>query len=127
LLLAIQAFWQDALLCNNTPQSAFASPFFLCLLLIVFALFSCYIYLMTIEQTVEIPASHRITIEVPHELPTGKAKVELTITPETMPKDKTVRPLASLAGIDKGLDTMDAYFARKRAEEAGEFPILWIK
>jgi len=75
---------------------------------------------MTIEQTIEIPASHRITIEVPPELPTGKAKVELTITPETMPNEKTVRPLASLAGIDKGSDTMDAYFARKRADKAKE-------
>jgi hypothetical protein len=75
---------------------------------------------MTIERTVEIPDSHRITIQVPPELPVGKAKVELTITPETMPKDKTVRPLASLAGIDKGLDTMDAYFARKRMDKERE-------
>jgi hypothetical protein len=29
---------------------------------------------MTIEQTIEIPASRRITIEVPPELPAGKAK-----------------------------------------------------
>ena len=75
---------------------------------------------MTIEQTVEIPASHRITIDLPPELPAGKAKVELTITPETMPKEKTVRPLASFAGIDKGRDTMDAYFARKRADKERE-------
>jgi hypothetical protein len=75
---------------------------------------------MTIEQTIEIPANHRITIEVPPELPTGKAKVELTITPETMPKEKTVRPLASFAGIDKERDTMDAYFARKRADKEKE-------
>jgi len=75
---------------------------------------------MTIEQTVEIPASHLITIEVPPELPIGKAKVELTITPEAMPKGKTVRSLASFAGIDKELDTMDAYFARKRADKAKE-------
>jgi len=34
---------------------------------------------MTIEQTVEIPASHRLTIEVPPEIPTGK--VILTFTP----------------------------------------------
>ena len=75
---------------------------------------------MTIEQTVEIPASHRITIDLPPELPAGKAKVELTITPETMPKEKAVRPLASFAGIHKGLDTMDAYFARKRADKERE-------
>jgi len=35
---------------------------------------------MTIEQTVEIPASHLITIVVPSELPAGKAKVELSFT-----------------------------------------------
>ena len=75
---------------------------------------------MTIEQMVEIPANRRITIEVPPELPTGKAKVELTITPETMPQEKTVRPLASLAGIDKERDTMDAYFARKREDKERE-------
>ena len=37
---------------------------------------------MTIEQTVEIPASRRITLDLPLELPMGKAKVELTVTPE---------------------------------------------
>ncbi|GHV84442.1 hypothetical protein AGMMS50230_00500 [Spirochaetia bacterium] len=35
---------------------------------------------MTIEQTVEIPASHRLTIEVPREVPAGKAR--LTVTSE---------------------------------------------
>jgi len=30
---------------------------------------------MIIEQTVEIPADHRLTIEVPHEVPSGKARV----------------------------------------------------
>jgi hypothetical protein len=30
---------------------------------------------MTIEQTVEIPANHRIFLDLPQELPIGKAKV----------------------------------------------------
>jgi len=34
---------------------------------------------MTITQTVEIPASHRLTIDVPREVPTGS--VILTFTP----------------------------------------------
>ena len=34
---------------------------------------------MTITQTVEIPANRRITLEVPHEVPTGA--VTLTFTP----------------------------------------------
>ena len=36
---------------------------------------SCYIYPMTIEQTVEIPASRRLTLEIPEEVPVGRARV----------------------------------------------------
>ena len=75
---------------------------------------------MTIEQTVEIPADHRIFLDLPPELPVGRAKVEFTVTPETTPPGKTVKPLKSLLGIHKDLDTMSAYFARKRAEKALE-------
>ena len=35
---------------------------------------------MTIEQTIDIPASRRILLSLPFELPTGKAKI--TITPQ---------------------------------------------
>jgi hypothetical protein len=35
---------------------------------------------MTIEQTVDIPVSHRLTIEVPREVPAGR--VTLAFTPE---------------------------------------------
>jgi hypothetical protein len=34
--------------------------------------FSCYIFLMSVTQTVEVPASHRLTIDVPPEIPAGK-------------------------------------------------------
>ncbi|MDR3146745.1 MAG: hypothetical protein LBU00_00030 [Treponema sp.] len=34
---------------------------------------------MTIEQTVEIPASHRLTLEIPPEIPAGKAQIVLLI------------------------------------------------
>jgi hypothetical protein len=37
--------------------------------------------MLTIEQTVEIPADHRIFLDLPLELPVGKAKAELTLTP----------------------------------------------
>jgi len=73
---------------------------------------------MTIEQTIEVPASHRITIDLPPELPVGKAKI--TITPEVVLCEKTVKPLESLLGIHKGLDTIDAYFIRKRIDKALE-------
>jgi len=41
---------------------------------------------MTITQTVEVPASRRIFLDLPPELPVGRAKVELSITPETSSK-----------------------------------------
>jgi len=36
---------------------------------------------MTIEQTIEVPASRRIFLDLPPDLPVGKAKVELIFTP----------------------------------------------
>ena len=33
--------------------------------------FSCYVCLMSVTQTVEVPASHRLTIDVPREIPAG--------------------------------------------------------
>ncbi|MDR2597025.1 MAG: hypothetical protein LBC76_06870 [Treponema sp.] len=38
---------------------------------------------MTIEQTIEIPANHRISLDLPYELPVGKTKMELKFTPLT--------------------------------------------
>jgi hypothetical protein len=37
---------------------------------------------MTIEQTVEIPASHRLTIEIPPEVPAGRTILSFTSVPE---------------------------------------------
>jgi len=36
---------------------------------------------MTITQTIEIPADHRLTIEVPREVPAGLAKLEVKLIP----------------------------------------------
>jgi hypothetical protein len=44
---------------------------------------SCYIYPMSITQTVEVPASHRLTIDVPREIPAGETI--LTFTPKAEP------------------------------------------
>jgi hypothetical protein len=41
--------------------------------------FLCYSYSMSIIQTIDIPASHRLTIDVPREVPEGP--VMLTFTP----------------------------------------------
>jgi hypothetical protein len=75
---------------------------------------------MTISQTVEIPANRRISLDLPLHLPLGKAKVELIVTPETALQKKAVPPLASLLGVDKERDTMEAYFERKRKDKEFE-------
>ena len=72
---------------------------------------------MTIEQTIEIPASHRVTFEVPPEIPIGKARILVTSIEEP---PKTETSLLSLRGSCKGFDTMDAYFARKKADKVLE-------
>jgi len=41
---------------------------------------------MSVTQTVEVPASHRMTIDVPHEIPAGP--VILTFTPKTAQKNR---------------------------------------
>jgi hypothetical protein len=116
---------------------------------------------MTTSQTIDIPADHRVTLDLPPDLPNGKAKIEYTIKPDKpkgfdLKKDKKylewmleksidqiseeeikcleysmglnndpkykrdVPPLESLHGIHEGLDTLDAYFERKRADKAKE-------
>jgi len=37
---------------------------------------------MTIEQTIDIQANHRLVFDLPFELPIGKALVKLTVIPE---------------------------------------------
>ena len=78
---------------------------------------------MTITQTVEIPSSHRLIIDLPSEVPAGAtALMELKVIPfgKKEKKPHEVIPLLALRGSCKGLDTMDAYFARKRANKAFE-------
>jgi hypothetical protein len=65
---------------------------------------------MSITQTIEIPAS-RLDFEVPFEIPIGRAQISVT------PLAEMHISLLSLRGSCKGLDTMEAYFERKRAEK----------
>jgi hypothetical protein len=44
---------------------------------------------MTIQQTVEIPASRRIYLDLPPEIPEGTVQVELTIQPAAEDKEMT--------------------------------------
>jgi hypothetical protein len=77
---------------------------------------------MTIEQTVEIPANRRIFLDLPPDLPSGKARVEVRMA-EVQPPGKADTPALSLMdlyGSCEGEDTLDAYFERKRADKALE-------
>jgi len=53
---------------------------------------------MTITQTIEIPANRRILLDLPPELPIGKAQVEVKIIPFVKKEDKPEPPLKSLVG-----------------------------
>jgi hypothetical protein len=48
-----------------------------------------YIYPMSVTQTVEIPSDRRLTIDVPREVPVGRAV--LTFTPASVQKSKDQR------------------------------------
>jgi hypothetical protein len=39
---------------------------------------------MIIERTIDIQSNRRLELDLPFELPLGRARMELTITPETM-------------------------------------------
>ena len=43
---------------------------------------------MTITQTVDIPASHRLTIDVPREIPTGRTILAFIPAPDQKPPDQ---------------------------------------
>jgi len=51
---------------------------------------------MVIEQTIEVPASRRIFLDLPPELPVGRAKV--TVTPEAMHTNNRT-PISQFFGI----------------------------
>ena len=83
---------------------------------------------MIIEQTVEIPSDHRLIINVPREIPIGKAWVELKLTPvveresEFAPKPalSTTTPRANrLLGAAAGLG--DISHEEIRAERLSKY------
>jgi hypothetical protein len=69
---------------------------------------------MTIEQTVDIPADRRITIEVPPKIPTGRINIIIhfpvpanTQSEETTAKDSPTPISDSLVGILSGIGDID--------------------
>jgi hypothetical protein len=69
--------------------------------------FSCYIFLMTIEQTIEVPVDYRILLELPRSVPSGvKASVKINI-PEVDKIDE-VRLLLQKEMAQNGTATVPA-------------------
>ena len=69
---------------------------------------------MTLEQTVEIPADHRLFIDVPQEIPAGTATFRLEwIKPPVKPqKDVAEKAIEAVCGLYAGVDTLDACMQR---------------
>jgi hypothetical protein len=75
---------------------------------------------MTIEQTIEIPVDHRLTIEVPPEIPAGRAILTFTPAGETRPRRRlTERQKAAIEkcwGIAKGILSSDESLEMRRED-----------
>jgi hypothetical protein len=76
--------------------------------------------MMTIEQTVEIPADHRLTIEVPPEVPTGKAVITFTpdVTARPRPRltERQKEAIEKCWGIAKGILSSDESLEMRRED-----------
>jgi hypothetical protein len=75
---------------------------------------------MTIEQSVEIPADHRLVIEVPPEIPAGRAVLAFTSAEKERPRRRlTERQRAAIkrcSGIAKGVLSSDEALAMRRED-----------
>ena len=73
---------------------------------------------MTIEQTVEIPADHRLTIEVPPEIPAGKAILAFTSFDRTRPglTERQKAAVRKCRGIAKGVLSSDESLKMRRED-----------
>jgi hypothetical protein len=73
---------------------------------------------MTIEQTIEIPESHRVFLDLPPELPAGKAKI--TITPHVEKQAANVHEtIESLRGFAQRMGstlTVDSFLEMRRED-----------
>ena len=76
---------------------------------------------MTIEQTVEIPADHRLILEVPREIPPGKAVIAFTPVPAAKPAHRrtTAEAIEHCHGLAKRLGctaTSDDFLEQRRRD-----------
>jgi hypothetical protein len=75
-------------------------------------------YNMTIEQTVEIPVNRQLVLDLPPEIPAGRAKAALTLTfdvPSCRDKVKSFRGILKDRGI-----SLDRFMEMQREDKALE-------
>ncbi|GHT54891.1 hypothetical protein FACS1894109_00380 [Spirochaetia bacterium] len=78
---------------------------------------------MTIEQTVEIPASHRLTIDVPREIPVGRMQVIIRFPDPAEAAEPCPKDGCSLCAIYKEPNEKTiAAFEEGEAMMRGEIP-----
>ena len=84
--------------------------------------FSCYNYFMTITQTVDIPESHQLTIDVPREVPTGPAILTFTHASGRLPggSPRTIEETLQMAA-EKNADPNRKPLSRHFGKHKGIF------
>ena len=68
---------------------------------------------MIITQTVEIPTNRRLTIDIPPEVPAGKAQVEVKVIPFTKEETPQLKKKKTYNAIE--LDITEFKFHREEA------------
>ena len=61
--------------------------------------FLCYITHMGYTQTIEIPVNRRIFLDLPPEVPVGRAQVEVKVFPFAKKEENHTAPLKCLVGV----------------------------
>ena len=59
---------------------------------------------MTIEQTIEVPASRRITLDVPSQIPVGRVIVAFTPVPKAVPSKSLSGSKVTLTAEEEAQD-----------------------
>ena len=76
---------------------------------------------MTLKQTVDIPDNRRFMIEVPREIPTGRAQVEFKVNPFPIPKKEEFDLDASIKMIQEMCKdvpiSVDSFLEERRRDD----------